>query len=305
MEDPLDREIDLGTRPQLELDEPRPRHALQTADLDREPATRRWPIVAMFLVFSVLTAMSVGFFLRSPRPTPVVEKNPGVDATIVDLPAVAPASPNAMAGKPAASTSAPASPNASTFAPAAQTATVDKTADKTADRPNVGRMLIRSTPADADVFVNGIARGKTPLVLRELALGSYTIRVARRGYAADERTLHVTARQPSASTTIDLRPAFAPGATAGKPEKSSVGLPTKAMGNSSATVGGLNVQSRPAGARVYINDRLAGSTPISIPRLPAGPATVRLEMDGYRLWSTKVRVSAGEQTRVAASLERR
>jgi hypothetical protein len=153
--------------------------------------------------------------------------------------------------------------------------------------------LIRSSPADADVFVNGMLRGKTPLALRELALGSYTIRVARTGYVTEEQTLHVTASQPSASTTINLRSASA-----------ARGASVPSAATETAT-GGLTVQSRPAGARVFVDDRLAGSTPISIPRLPAGPATVRIEMDGYRLWSTKVQVKSGEQIRVAASLERR
>jgi hypothetical protein len=67
----------------------------------------------------------------------------------------------------------------------------------------------------------------------------------------------------------------------------------------------MTVQSRPRGARVFVNDRLIGSTPAIVPALPAGPATVRLEMDGYQPWATTVRVSAGAQTRVAASLERK
>ena len=159
--------------------------------------------------------------------------------------------------------------------------------------------LIRSTPADADVLVNGKPRGKTPLALRDLALGSYTIRVARDGYATEERTLQLTTRRPTTSTTINLRSA------GGNANTTRPGLPAKAMGDASATAGGLNVQSRPAGARVFVNNRLAGSTPIAIPGLPAGPATVRIEMDGYQPWTTTVRVGAGEQTRVAASLERK
>jgi hypothetical protein len=64
------------------------------------------------------------------------------------------------------------------------------------------------------------------------------------------------------------------------------------------------VKSRPAGARVFVNDRLIGVTPVAIPSLPAGPATVRIELEGYRLWTTKIHISAGRQTPVAASLER-
>ncbi len=145
-------------------------------------------------------------------------------------------------------------------------------------RVQTGSLLIRSTPADADVLVNGKPGGKTPLALRDLALGSYTIRVAREGYAPEERTLQITAQRPTSSTTINLREV-------------------------KTGPGGLNVQSRPAGARVFVNDRLAGSTPVVIPRLPAGPATVRIELDGYQPWTTTVSVGAGEQTRVAASLE--
>ena len=64
------------------------------------------------------------------------------------------------------------------------------------------------------------------------------------------------------------------------------------------------MQSRPSGARVFVNNQLVGSTPIAIPDLPAGPATVRIEMEGYPPWTTTVRVGAGERMRVAASLER-
>jgi hypothetical protein len=142
--------------------------------------------------------------------------------------------------------------------------------------------LIRSTPADADVMVNGRASGKTPVTLRDLELGSYTIRVARSGYAQEERTLQLSAARPSASTTFDLRPAASAGGDA---------------------VGQLNVQSRPSGARVFVNDRLVGSTPLAAPGIAAGSATVRIELEGYRPWITTVRIAGGEQVRVAASLE--
>ncbi len=189
---------------------------------------------------------------------------------------------------------APTAPNAPS---APQPISISSRIRRCSPYAETGSVLIRSTPADADVLVNGKPRGKTPLALRDLAFGSYTIRVARDGYVAEERTLQLTARRPATSTTINLRAAARP------TNRIVPGLPAKA-GDASVTAGGLNVQSRPAGARVFVNDRLAGSTPIAIPGLPAGPATVRIEMDGYRVWTTKVHVNAGEQTRVAASLER-
>ena len=135
------------------------------------------------------------------------------------------------------------------------------------------------------MFLNGRAGGKTPLTIRDLDVGSYTIRVARDGYVAETRTLQLTARRPTASATFNLRET--PAAKAGP-----------------SGPGSLEVRSRPSGAKVFVNDRLVGSTPLAMPELPAGPATVRIEMDGYRVWETTVQIDAGGQARLAASLER-
>jgi serine/threonine protein kinase len=320
-DDPLDPLIDLGASDARELDAPSdfiaespsptsttvlpsawaappPPARATNFGPEPDPTSRRWPIAAMSLAFAVFATLLVGFFLRSPRPTPATDQESGVDATVVDMPAVEPSSPNTTAGR--------GSLNA---APNARDQRVARSAPSPAPTPSrpasgavrgaqTGSVLIRSTPADADVMVNGKPRGKTPLALRDLALGSYTIRVARDGYATEERTLELTARRPTTSTTINLRSSAARGASVSAIGASADG-PADKIGS-----GGLNVQSRPPGARVFVNDRIAGSTPIAISGLPAGPATVRIEMDGYQPWTTTVSVSAGGQTRVAASLER-
>jgi hypothetical protein len=270
-----------------------PQAPTRDGDMELEHSSRRWHIVAIFLLFAVVAALSVGFFLRSPRPTPATDEEPGVDATVVDLSASSPSLPNPSAGKPAPT--APVAP-VGRRAPSPSPSRPASGAIRTAQ---TGSMLIRSTPAEADVLVNGKPRGKTPLALRDLALGSYTIRVAREGYAVEERTLQLTSGRPTTSTTIELRSTATRGASS-----STIGTAVDSAAQKTGP-GGLNVQSRPAGARVFVNDRLAGSTPIAIPALPAGPATVRIEMDGYQPWTTKVRVVAGEQARVAASLERK
>jgi hypothetical protein len=56
---------------------------------------------------------------------------------------------------------------------------------------------------------------------------------------------------------------------------------------------------------VSVNGRPAGSTPVVVPGIPAGSATVRIEMDGYEPWVATVNVNAGGQTRVGASLDRK
>jgi hypothetical protein len=66
----------------------------------------------------------------------------------------------------------------------------------------------------------------------------------------------------------------------------------------------LVVESRPAGATVFLDGRDIGKTPLKLPSVPVGAHAVRMELDGYRKWSASVQVLASDQNRVAASLER-
>jgi hypothetical protein len=68
--------------------------------------------------------------------------------------------------------------------------------------------------------------------------------------------------------------------------------------------GGLTVESRPTGARVLIDNRMVGTTPVTLPSVAAGNHAIRLEREGYRRWASQVRVVSGEASRVTASLER-
>jgi serine/threonine protein kinase len=79
---------------------------------------------------------------------------------------------------------------------------------------------------------------------------------------------------------------------------------TPPAGTAGRYVGSLSVESKPQGARVFLDGRLIGTTPLAVPSVPAGSHAVRIERDGYRRWSSSVRVVAAEQNRVTASLER-
>jgi hypothetical protein len=65
----------------------------------------------------------------------------------------------------------------------------------------------------------------------------------------------------------------------------------------------LEVDSRPAGAQVWVDGRLVGTTPLQVSGVGAGSHEVRLELRGYRPWRTSVSVGRGARARVAASLE--
>ncbi len=164
-----------------------------------------------------------------------------------------------------------------------------------------GRLLVRSSPAGARVFVDGHEYGKTPLAVRDLARGSHRVRIVREGYGTEERRIVLTAARPAQSMTVPLERDRAQIAQARKPAVDS-------KADTPATTGGfsgpLTVESRPTGANVYLDGKLVGTTPLQLPEVAAGEHAVRLEHDGYRLWSSSVRVIATEKNRITASLER-
>jgi hypothetical protein len=66
----------------------------------------------------------------------------------------------------------------------------------------------------------------------------------------------------------------------------------------------LTVESRPAGAKVFLDGRLVGTTPMTVPDVTAGEHALYLDRDGYQRWSSAVRVVTTERNRVTASLDR-
>jgi len=74
-----------------------------------------------------------------------------------------------------------------------------------------GEIRIVSVPSDAHVTVNGIGRGQTPLRVRYLPLGSYSIRVIHPDYKIREIYVTLKPGQPNRTVrvTLENRPAFA------------------------------------------------------------------------------------------------
>jgi hypothetical protein len=152
------------------------------------------------------------------------------------------------------------------------------------------RLLINSTPAGARVVLDGRDVGETPVTVRDVANGAHTVRVVRDGYVASQQRVVVSAARPEQSLTIALR----------RPAAATPSTPSRA----GQPMAALYVASRPAGASVFLDGKLIGTTPLQIGEVAPGDHTVRLELDGYQRWSSSVRAVAGERSRVAASLDR-
>ena len=267
-----------------------------------EPAGERFTGFA--LIFAAIVGMVFGFaagYMARPRAlqgTATVSGAPGASgaSSASSAPTAPIASGSSSAPKPA--TKAPAK------APVAPVAPV-------APAPKIGRLLVRSTPTGATVEVDGVARGVTPLALRDLDLGSRQVTVARRGYVQEERRVVLTKARPSRSLEVRLSAAAAAGSVAperapsppreGGPAAPRPSTPAS-LGKPVVSTGSLAVESLPSGASVSVNGKPSGITPLTLNDLTPGDYRVTLSMPGYRDFATTVRVAAGERARAAARL---
>ena len=135
--------------------------------------------------------------------------------------------------------------------------------------------------------------------------------------AAGPATTSVVPTAPAAAakpTTTGAAPTTAappaPAPAARKPaEKKPVAAapirkPQPPPATPTAFVGSLSVSSRPTGATVTLDGRVVGVTPLTLAGVAAGSHAVRLELEGYRIWSVSAQVVSGQLKKVNASLER-
>lgn len=294
-------------------------------------ASAVWPI-PLALMVGLIVGIAVGFFvfgharssdgeqaqsLVAAPPSPAAgPSTPGAPADRETAPAVASLTPPAGSPSPASSVPvAPVAPPIESRAPAvtqevsAATPSPSAAREAAVGRPpapdpgesvrsapgvrpegraerseSSGRLLVRSSPAGAWVTLNGKDVGVTPLTLRVLPFGTHLVRVRRDGYGDEERRVTLSAARPAQSLTVDL------------------GRPAGGLAAVNDALVPLSVESRPAGAWVFLDGRRIGTTPLRM-SVATGGHVVRLELDGYRRWSSSVRVTAGERNRVTASLE--
>ena len=127
-----------------------------------------------------------------------------------------------------------------------------------------GVISIASEPSGADVTVNGIERGKTPVEVSGVPRGRATVKFHLDGFEDETRELSVNAGDRQ-TLQIALK-----------------GLP-----------GTLHLSSVPDGARFYVNEESRGKGPVTMTGLKPGDYTVRAELDGYGTQTKTVTIENG------------
>ena len=131
-----------------------------------------------------------------------------------------------------------------------------------------GTIDISSEPAGAEVTVNGIARGKTPVKVTEVPRGRAVVKFRLEGFEEEVRELAINAGDVQTLPVV-LK-----------------SLP-----------GTLHLVSVPDGARFYVNDEARGKGPLAIPGLKPGEYKVRAELEGYGTMTKTVVIENGAAAR--------
>ncbi len=269
------------------------------------PVHSPWPGLAAMLLVGLVAGLAGGWFLFS-RPSAGSNPRGATEQTAGGANAPGATHPREWTDDAvrqpdgaATASSTPASQTRQTAAAAAARPSAARVpaprAETTSPEPPVrGRLVVRTRPAGARVEVEGRSRGESPATVTDLAFGQHTVRVSHDGYATEQRRVALSARHPAQTVDVTLKRNAPP--TPPAPARSAREQPA-------TFVGTVIVDSRPVGAKVFIDGKGAGITPVTIPDVRAGSHVVRLEMTNYRRWSSSIRVVAGERERVAASLE--
>jgi hypothetical protein len=138
-----------------------------------------------------------------------------------------------------------------------------------------GSISVESSPAGADIYLDGNYRGRAPLTISCLWPGDYTVSAEMNGY----RTY--------TTTTSVLSDTHSP-----------VYCPLTPI----STSGALYILSTPSDATVTLDGMYKGRTPITISNVAAGTHILQLDSPGSYDWKSTVEVPEGGTRTISATL---
>ena len=138
-----------------------------------------------------------------------------------------------------------------------------------------GRIVATSHPQGAELYLDNVYRGTTPLNLDRITSGQHWIKFVMSGYQEWSSYISVS---PSRTTTVsaDLVP---------YPSYSSI-----------------SVYSDPQGVKVYLDNTYKGVTPLFIEKISPGQYWVKLVKSGYQDWEKNITVSPALTRTISANL---
>ncbi len=129
-----------------------------------------------------------------------------------------------------------------------------------------GHLKIVTTPAAAQVTVDGKLAGTTPLTIANLAPGDHQLLIEAQRYIPLEQSVDIEGLDLTQDLTLELSPGW----------------------------GHMTFSSEPSGAAIMVAGSQQASTPASVTILASGEL-VEISMPGYKTWTNTLSVPIGEQ----------
>lgn len=138
---------------------------------------------------------------------------------------------------------------------------------------NTARLTIESSPEGADVRIDGNLVGTTPATIEDVQAGESEVKVSKRGYRSYVKTMVFEATRPY------------------KISASLKALPS-----------GLTVMTSPEGAKIMIDKKPMGVSPITRTDLTDGPHTIKVMLNGYASQTKTIQLEPDTNDSVEFSL---
>ncbi|PIE32127.1 hypothetical protein CSA56_16080 [candidate division KSB3 bacterium] len=220
----------------------------------RQPKNHFAVFICSLIIVGILTLFAIWYFYLQPT-----QSTPGVMTT--ELPENGSSAAVASKVEPTPLPTATPEP-----APAIVEATPEPVLEK-------GFLTLRSSPAGADVLIQGSVIGQTPLQDYELEPGTYSVTFSYNGQTFQQE-LVITAGEPTEYTH-------------------------RFQGFAS-----LNITATRSGCDVKINGKPAGRTPLLVEGLSPGSYTIVVSKKGYHTTEKAVNVGKGEHQDIVIMIRR-
>ena len=141
-----------------------------------------------------------------------------------------------------------------------------------------GKISVSSNPSGANVFLDNVLKGTTPLTITGVRIGNHSIKLTKSGYR-DYLTSVIVKSGQTTVVNATLTPLI-----------------------NQTTTGSISATSNPTGANLYLDGSLRGVTPITVANVTQGSHVALFTKSGYQNYTTTVNVVAGQTTTVTATL---
>ena len=135
-------------------------------------------------------------------------------------------------------------------------------------------LTVTTEPSGASIFVNGRLAGATPLVIRGLDSGSYSIRFEKENFTTRTRNIQI---KRGAGPIHEKLPAIATGT--------------------------VRIEVKPDGAEVVLDGEFQGHSPLYLPDVAAGEHDLVVRKTNFNTYSQRIMVEAGQPLKFNDELE--